>query len=104
MDITALHLQFEKLGWEGVAAFAEVVRQLRCGSMSMAFMRQTYAGSTGNRDSGNKLYTVEYYLSDLLSRKDLLTKGQVDGVNQTFKHLARKLQTAGVITVTVSRS
>ena len=84
MDITALHLQFEKLGWEGVALFAGAVEQKGCGGVFMAFMRHKYAISMEDFAGSNKLYTVQHYLSDLLSRKGLLTEEQVKWIYQVL--------------------
>jgi len=89
MDITALHLQFSKLGWEGVAAFAAAVKEKECGGVSMDFMRRTFAISTMKGfDGGNENYSVENYLSDLLSRKDRLSKENVRWLNATFARFA----------------
>ena len=92
MDITALHLQFEKLGWEGVTSFAEVVRQMRCGGMSMDFMRRTYATDMEDFGGANEHYTVENYLSDLLLRKGRLTDDNIKWVNHNFGQLADHIQ------------
>jgi len=95
MDITALHLQFEKLGWEGVALFAGAVEQKGCGGVFMAFMRHKYAISMEDFAGSNKLYTVQHYLSDLLSRKGLLTEEQVKWINQVLGQYAYKIQNTG---------
>ena len=95
MDITALHLQFEKLGWKGVTLFADAVKQKGCGDVSMAFMRHRYAIGIEDFAGSNKLYTVRHYLSDLLSRKGLLTEEQVRWVNQTLGEYAYKLLNTG---------
>jgi len=92
MDITALHIEFEKLQWGGIATFAYVIKQMGCGGASMAFIRRTYAVHLETLESDNHLYTVEHYLSDLLSRRQRLSKEQVEWTNKTFYQLAHYME------------
>lgn len=97
MDITALHIQFEKLGWKGVATFAQVVRSKRYGGLSMGFLRRTCGISLDNFNGGEELYTVEDHLSDLLSRKALLDEDEIQWNNKNLEALANILQKRPVL-------
>lgn len=88
MDIGALHVKFQEMKWEGVATFCSVIQELRCGGVSMAFINRTYQPSDKDFDSTNDLYTVENYLSDLLTRRHRFSEEEAQSLNGKFGQLA----------------
>jgi hypothetical protein len=89
MDIENLHLEFLILGesWDGVARFANVIGIRRSGSVPMHLLtRQCW--NLAEFPAANGCYTVEQYLSDLLSRHKRLDEEQVLNINRMYGNCA----------------
>lgn len=93
MHISILHGRFRDMGWRGVASFAKAVHEKKYHKLSMAHIRHTYSDielppCTGN----NELYTVEHYLSDLLSRARRLDRKAFETTNSMLARMGMHIK------------
>ena len=93
MHISTLHSRFRDMGWRGVASFAKAVQEKKYNNIPMAYIRHKYSDICVPPYLGSyDFYTVEHYLSDLLSRARRLDRQAFKTTNDTLARMGMHIK------------